>query len=80
MRLAGQTRVSSQMARRIRQKINELVLRNSIFIWIALATVAVLLIPFFAMQFTNEVSWTQTDFVVMGFLLIGIASLAVTTS
>jgi hypothetical protein len=61
----------------MRQKINDLVLRNSVFIWIALATVAVLLIPFFAMQFTNEVSWTQTDFVVMGSLLFGIASLFV---
>jgi len=30
-----------------------------------------LLIPLIAMQFTNEVSWTIADFVVMGFLLLG---------
>jgi hypothetical protein len=36
------------------------------------ATVAVLLlVPFVAMQFTNEVRWTLADFVVMGVLLLG---------
>ncbi len=39
---------------------------------IILTTVAILLlIPFIAMQFTNEVTWTSFDFVVMGTLLLG---------
>ena len=65
------------MARKMNQKTNDLVFRNSIFIWIALAVVVVLLIPLFAMQFTNEVNWTKTDFIVMGSLLFGMASLFV---
>lgn len=37
-----------------------------------LLTVAfLLLIPFIAMQFTNEVNWTLSDFVVAGVLLLG---------
>ena len=31
----------------------------------------ILLIPFIAMQFTDEVSWTILDFLVMGILLLG---------
>ena len=38
---------------------------------IILTAVAILLlIPFIAMQFTDEVSWTSFDFVVMGIILI----------
>jgi len=31
----------------------------------------ILLIPFIAMQFTNEVNWTFRDFAIMGVLLYG---------
>jgi hypothetical protein len=31
----------------------------------------ILLIPLIAMQFTEEVKWTLSDFLVMGFLLVG---------
>lgn len=61
----------------MKQKINDVMFQNSILIWIALATVAILLIPFVAMQFTTEVRWGETDFIVMGSLLFGMASLFV---
>ncbi|MDH3275464.1 MAG: hypothetical protein OEM64_05465 [Gammaproteobacteria bacterium] len=61
----------------MRQKANDLMLQNRVFIWIALATGAILLIPFIAMQFTTEVKWDETDFIVMGSLLFGTASLFV---
>jgi uncharacterized membrane protein SirB2 len=37
-----------------------------------LATAAILLVPFFAMQFTNEVKWTAYDFFCAAlFLMVG---------
>jgi hypothetical protein len=36
---------------------------------VALVTAAILLIPLVAMQFTNEVVWTLSDFVAAGILL-----------
>ena len=37
----------------------------------AFATSAILLVPLIAMQFTNEVNWTLSDFIVAGTLLFG---------
>ena len=45
--------------------------QNKRLIAILLAVPALLLIPFVAMQFTNEVDWGLLDFVVLGVLLTG---------
>ena len=39
-------------------------------ILVSAVTAAVLMIPLVAMQFTSEVNWTGSDFVVMGILLM----------
>jgi hypothetical protein len=36
---------------------------------VAIGTLAILAIPFIAMQFTNEVNWTMSDFVIMGTII-----------
>jgi len=41
------------------------------FLRVVLGTAAVLLIPFVAMQFTREVDWTASDFVIAAVLLAG---------
>jgi hypothetical protein len=39
-------------------------------ILILVAAESLLLIPFFAMKFTNEVVWTAMDFITMGVMLL----------
>lgn len=46
-------------------------MKNKRLKWIILAVVLILLIPFTAMLFTDEVNWTAFDFVVAGILLLG---------
>lgn len=57
-----------------------LIQQNRVFLWIALGTVALLLVPFIAMQFTNEVVWTWSDFVIAGLLVFGTGSAFVLTA
>ncbi|AXA85420.1 hypothetical protein DCD74_02190 [Lysobacter oculi] len=52
-------------------------MRNSAFAWIALATGALLFIPFVAMRVTTAVNWGIEDFVVMGILLFAAGSIFV---
>ncbi len=40
-------------------------------LWLALVTGGILLIPLIAMQFTNEVVWTLSDFIFAGILIFG---------
>jgi hypothetical protein len=62
------------------EKKIDIIAQNKIFIWIALVTVFILMIPFTAMQFSNEVVWTLSDFLTAGVLLFGAGSLFVLTA
>lgn len=46
-------------------------MKNKRLIIILSTVVFVLLIPFVAMQFTNEVDWKVMDFTIMGILFLG---------
>ncbi len=46
-------------------------MQNKRLIGIVLTVALLLLIPLVAMQFTEEVNWSLSDFVVMGVLLLG---------
>ena len=45
-------------------------MKTNRFLIILLIVGALLLIPFIAMQFSNEVVWTASDFIIMGILLL----------
>jgi peptidoglycan/LPS O-acetylase OafA/YrhL len=51
-------------------KQNIMIERNKRLIGIVLTVGFILLIPLIAMQFTEEVNWTLSDFVVAGILLL----------
>ena len=59
------------------QETQSLFFHRNIFAWIAAGTGALRLIPLIAMQFTTEVNWGLADFLIMGALLFGLASLFV---
>jgi hypothetical protein len=47
-----------------------MIMQNKRLLGILLTVALLLLIPFIAMQFTNEVNWSLFDFVIMGVLLL----------
>ncbi len=55
----------------MKTKSNDIIMQDRVFIWIALATGLILLIPLVAMQFSDEVVWTLFDFATAGALLSG---------
>lgn len=55
----------------VREKATFIMIQNKNIFRIALVTAFVLLIPLLAMQFTDEVEWGLTDFIVFGTLLFG---------
>jgi hypothetical protein len=55
----------------IAKNLTALMMKNKNMIRIVIAVAFLLLVPLVAMQFTNEVVWTLTDFVVAGILLLG---------
>ena len=58
----------------------DIIFRNSAYLWVAIVTGLILLIPLVAMQFTDEVNWGIADFIVMSFLLFSMGSLFVLVS
>ena len=46
-------------------------MKNKRFMGILLTIALLLCIPLIAMQFTNEVVWTLSDFIIAGILLLG---------
>lgn len=48
--------------------------RDNALIWIASTACILFTVPLVAMQFTSEVSWDETDFLVWGLLLFVAAS------
>ena len=43
-----------------------MIMTNRIFVWTVARTAELLLIPLIAVQFTTEVVWSLSDFVIMG--------------
>lgn len=56
---------------RFEERTTFIIMPNKAIIRIVLTTAFILLLPLLAMQFTDEVAWDLTDFVVAGALLLG---------
>jgi len=57
--------------------INQVLLSKKIFNKLALVTFVILLIPAIGMIFSEDVSWSLPDFLIMGALIFGIGSIAI---
>ncbi len=54
--------------------MREILQQKTAFAWVLLITCGLLFIPLVAMQFSNEVHWALSDFVIMGALLLVVGS------
>lgn len=72
----------------MKKKNKDIIMQNKVFLWIALITGLILMLPFLAMQFnwkvpdpgnsiSDEVNWSLFDFVIMGILISGTGSVFV---
>jgi hypothetical protein len=57
--------------------MKEMLKTKTAFVWLVAGTCLLLLIPFFAMQFSREVYWTIFDFMAMGALLLLVGCLLI---
>lgn len=65
-------------------------MQNKAFVWVAVGTTLLLMVPFFLMKFKiplydpgsgyEVINWDLADFIVMGFLIFGTGSLFVLTA
>ena len=55
-------------------------MQNKVFLWIAIATGLILLIPLIAMQISSEWDWGVADFIIIGTLIFGMCSMFVLTA
>lgn len=60
---------------RTRKPSKDTLANNAMFGWLGIATAIILLVPLIAMQFTNDVNWNLSDFVIMGILVFGFGSM-----
>lgn len=58
-------------------KNKDIIKQNKIFTYLAAITAGILSIPLIAMQFTSEVDWSVSDFIIMGALIFGVGFLFV---
>lgn len=56
---------------------NRLLSIDNGFVWVAILTTLISLLPLVAMRFTSEVSWNGADFIVMGLMCVIVGSLFV---
>ena len=51
--------------------LNKMIAQNKRLLGIVLSVTLIVMIPFIAMQFSNEVNWSSSDFIIAGCLLLG---------
>ncbi|ASG66654.1 hypothetical protein CEW91_11130 [Idiomarina piscisalsi] len=54
--------------------MREILQQKTAFAWVLLTTCGLLFIPLVAMQFSNDVQWALSGFVIMGALLLVVGS------
>lgn len=59
----------------MKNKKTDLIMNNKVFVWLAVATAAVLSIPLLMMQVSNDWNWGPMDFVIIGTLIFGTGSI-----